>query len=142
MTVGTTTVYETCRTTLMTFQLLSFAEVMHAAMGVTKSPTSAALMQWAGRAHCLKCVGLGEIVARDTGGDGVDFSVGNDGGDSVSVVRRITRGREPEVVDVAAVHGVRAAVSAGEWGGDEADVRRAGLRAENENVRHRDAECV
>ena len=47
MTVGTTTVYETCRTTLMTFQLLSFAEVMHAAMGVTKSPTSAALMQWA-----------------------------------------------------------------------------------------------
>ena len=55
MTVGTTTVYETCRTTLMTFQLLSFAEVMHAAMGVTKSPTSAALMQWAGRTHCLKC---------------------------------------------------------------------------------------
>lgn len=57
MTAGkrTTTVYEACRTTLMTFQVLSFAEVMHAAMGVTKSPTSAALMQWAGRTHCLKC---------------------------------------------------------------------------------------
>ena len=32
--------------------------------------------------------------------------------------------------------------SARSGGGDEADVRRAGLRAENENVRHRDAECV
>ena len=113
MTVGTTTVYETCRTTLMTFQLLSFAEVMHAAMGVTKSPTSAALMQWAGRTHCLKCAL-----------DSVRSSHGTPAATALILAWAMTEvirypsyvgslvGVNPKWLDVAAVHGVRAAVSA------------------------------
>ena len=47
--------YDACRSTLMVFQLASFAEIAHAVAGLTPTPAAAALAQWSGRTHCLKC---------------------------------------------------------------------------------------
>ncbi|CAL54136.1 Protein-tyrosine phosphatase-like, PTPLA [Ostreococcus tauri] len=52
---GRSWTYDVVRDALVTVQIASFAEVLHALIGLTRTPAAAALMQWAGRTHCLLC---------------------------------------------------------------------------------------
>lgn len=53
---GKVSAYGDARDAVVMFQVGSFAEVVHAAIGLTPSPLGAALMQWCGRTHVLLCV--------------------------------------------------------------------------------------
>ena len=85
------------------------------------------------RTHALPEVraGRGEDVTRERRGDGAGVRVGADGSGAISVLRRRFDRTFAQVVDVVAVHGVRAAVPARSGGGDETHVRRASARAED-----------